>query len=226
MGKIYSYRLLGNKNGMAPCVQDGTFTLACCKRDMRRVIGRQLNLDKSDDIYVVAFAGKNNDMEIAEGQCVYIAKPEHVIRYSEYFAADSPYKNRRDNIYTYIKKPYKETNEKNKEQFWSYISKDFHDNFDCQQRDFDLHHNSNECYVLSTDKFKFFNNKEQRAEVTEKFAPVLCKGQGHRVFPNKEIDTEKCNDFCKLLENYLAETEDPDYVDLNGKCTRRSCCQR
>ena len=50
MGKhyIYSYRLT-YFGGTAPCYDDDLLSLAICKRDMRRVMGRNFNADRNNN---------------------------------------------------------------------------------------------------------------------------------------------------------------------------------
>lgn len=227
MKKIYSYRLLTNSNGIAPCVQNGVYTLACCKCDMRRVIGSQLEENSDNVIYVVAFAGNNNDMGIEKNDCVYISKIEEAILYEKYFAKSTKYKKRRDNIYEYIKKPDENLKEENKEMYWKYIAKNhFHEEFQFQARDFDIKRDKSQCYVLKSSKYRFFSYEAERKAITETLMPVFCKGQGHRVFPNENMNSVLCSEICGMLDEYLEKRKDPGYIKSDARCSRRSSCQR
>ncbi len=57
---VYSYRLTCF-DGTAPCDDEGMLTLAICKRDMRRVIGRKFQRRKKDqrNICFIGLMGKD-----------------------------------------------------------------------------------------------------------------------------------------------------------------------
>ena len=56
MNLVYSYRLT-NFSGTAPCMDNDSLTLAICKRDMRRVIGRQFIRGTDDTIWFMGIVG-------------------------------------------------------------------------------------------------------------------------------------------------------------------------
>ncbi len=100
---LYIYRMTSD-TGFAPCVDDGLFTLACCKggkirnekvipTGLRYHIGTKRNSDyTSDDVYV---------MGTYKNKLLYLARITDVVTMKEYFAEMS--KGRVDDIYSLVK---------------------------------------------------------------------------------------------------------------------------
>ena len=99
MTYIYKYSL-ATDSGLAPCVENGLLSLACCKggrkngikTGIRYWIGRRNKAGdyKTDKIYVLG---------MYHGKFLYIARITDVVPMIEYHAVGSCYKGRNDDIY-------------------------------------------------------------------------------------------------------------------------------
>lgn len=110
---VYSYRLT-YCGGTAPCFDKNLLSLAICKRDMRRVMGRRFETDrekgKQNTYWFIGIVGTELSNKTVEGtsekpfkgrngHILYIAKLDDVVPYEEYFTSNELYVNRKDHIY-------------------------------------------------------------------------------------------------------------------------------
>ena len=98
MTYVYMYNLVVD-TGLAPCVENGLLSLACCKggtkdeikTGIRYWIGEKRDGDyKKDKIYVVG---------MCDGKFLYIARITDVVPMIDYYADNSCHKGRNDDIY-------------------------------------------------------------------------------------------------------------------------------
>lgn len=190
MGKfIYAYRLTYD-TGNAPCVDDGLFSLACCKggqiwkngkevhTGLRNTIGKRHKRDIDegiDEVYVMGIYDKN--------KFLYFAKIDKVITMSDYFVSNSEYSNRCDCIYT-LKDGELVRNGKNKE---------FHSLKDSFLHKKDKLGN----YVLLSKSFAYWGNKCQIIDKT--VLDFMPKGVGHKIYAG---DSEEYKKIFKLANEY------------------------
>lgn len=192
---IYSYRLT-YFGGTAPCYDDDVLTLAICKRDMRRVIGRRFITDKNNNqlntYWIIGIVGNGLASEAGSpfskdaDNILYVAKLNDVIDYVEYFSKEE-YKKRSDCIYTKT-----ENGSYEKEgTFFRHVDlsvSKVHAEKSFQDRDWDLQHKSRETYVLLSREF-FFIEKNRSNDIKEKINNCrgkLANGVGHTYFEVSE----------------------------------------
>ena len=96
--EVYAYKMK-HDNGFAPNPYYGRLTLACCKKPMREIIGKQWHGNpeglRNAGIYLVGIAGKelikeNNpkgflDRKIRGSQIIYIAQVTDILTFQEYW---------------------------------------------------------------------------------------------------------------------------------------------
>lgn len=75
--KLYSY-IVTHDTGFAPNPFWGFCTLACCKPDIRRVLGK--NFQPEEDYWIVGLSSKAKGNKI-----IYVMKVTDVVRFDEYF---------------------------------------------------------------------------------------------------------------------------------------------
>ncbi len=102
---VYGY-LIVSDDGFAPCYDDGLFTLACCKPDIRKSIFKN-HIDENgkvkDDVWVIAFRhGDQYENGEYETKLVYVAKITGVLNFEEYYDC-ADYQSRTDCIYKNLK---------------------------------------------------------------------------------------------------------------------------
>lgn len=98
---VYVY-VMTNDSGFAPCIDNGLFTLACCKGGlnggMRKSAGKEVKAE--NNVYVLGICGKKlaktNDMEYSP---VYLAKIDDAICMTEYYKDGGLSRNRQDDAY-------------------------------------------------------------------------------------------------------------------------------
>ena len=186
MNLIYSYRLT-SFSGAAPCMDNDFLTLAICKRDMRRVIGRQFVNGTDDTIWFVGIVGaglaKYSEFSEKGGDFLYVAKLTDVIRFEDYFADDTA--DRTDKIYF----PCKDGAYGNTKKFTPKQNNGIHDSVDLWEKDWDKQHGMKECYVLCSDCFCVLTKEqsERIKQLSPSYANYPDK-QGHRVFSVEETD--------------------------------------
>lgn len=195
--KIYSYIIKSN-SGFAPCFENNLFSLACCKRDLRRVVGRQYaaNLASRDNpIWVCAIYGKTNENKCIPGSICYIAKITGIETYYHYFTK-SEYSNRKDCIYEIYKEKW--NSEAVTAEMWKLRgTSKYHDRKNEQEIDWDLYHKSKECYVLLSNEFRFLEEIESE-QCLSMIENQTCKGVGHKI-----IELENNSKIFELLENLI-----------------------
>lgn len=98
--KLYTY-IITSDNGQSPCYDDGIFTLACCKPQIRRMILQNYSngiKNKTDDIWLCGIQRDNRNPFI-----VFLAKIYDVLRLEEYYGDNTLYSERNDCHYRNIK---------------------------------------------------------------------------------------------------------------------------
>lgn len=112
MKLLFVYTLTDDTN-FAPCIDNGLFSLACCKGKMRRSAASSM-LD-GDEVWVLGLCSKALNITAHKNlgddidrkyKPLFLSKIKEVPEYEEYFSYDSPYKGRND------QKAYKVENEK------------------------------------------------------------------------------------------------------------------
>ena len=180
MTLIYSYRLT-SFSGAAPCMDNDFLTLAICKRDMRRVIGRQFINGTNDTIWFMGIVGtglaKNSDFRERNGEFLYLAKLTGIIRFEEYFS--DTVNQRTDKIYY----PSIDGAYGNQKKFTPKENNGIHECAELWDKDWDKQHGMKECYVLCSDSFCVLT-KEQSEELNRLSPPnaIYPDKQGHRSF--------------------------------------------
>ena len=100
MKKLYTY-IITTDNGQSPCYDNGIFTLACCKPQIRRIILQDYSKEvknKTADIWLCGIQRDNKNPFV-----VFLAKIDDVLRLEEYYGDNTPYFNRKDCHYRNIK---------------------------------------------------------------------------------------------------------------------------
>ena len=90
MTYLYIYNCT-HDTGFAPCVENGSLTLACCKPRMRNSIGKGRRFKDGDEVYFAARYHK---------KFLFLAKLTEKVKMTEYFSDKG--KKRTDGIYDYI----------------------------------------------------------------------------------------------------------------------------
>ena len=100
MKKLYTY-IITSDNGQSPCYDNGTFTLACCKPQIRRIILQNYSKEvknKTVDIWLCGIQRDNKNPFV-----VFLAKIDDVLRLEEYYGDDILYSDRNDCHYRNVK---------------------------------------------------------------------------------------------------------------------------
>lgn len=192
---VYSYRIT-YFGGTAPCYDDGKYTLAICKRDMRRVIGKAMTANPNLEVWIVAINGRKLGSEFDYEQINHIAKIKNVITFGEYFNSKNT---RKDCIYEECSK---ETKYISEDKYFKAKEKNgIHDDENLQDRDWNIYKNKeckSEKYVLFSDEFKFITSEEESDFIKGKIGvDNLAKGVGHK---HCSID-EEVNEYLLKIVN-------------------------
>ena len=102
INKLYTY-IITDDNGLSPCYDHNTFTLACCKPQIRRMIYSRYRDDIKSGDANIWIAGIKRDKVTGEPFIVYIAKISDVIKLEEYYRDGSDYAARSDCKYRNVK---------------------------------------------------------------------------------------------------------------------------
>lgn len=171
--KVYVY-VLTVDDGTAPCVDNGVFTLACCKPDIRRCA------DEKD--WIVGIAGKELTKCSGRdniGRIIYVAQVIKKESWADYGKMER-FKGRRDNVYYFDEtdKAFKRKPE----------MKQLHMSDKDMQKDV-----TNGEFVLISDAthFRYFGNKAEKSldEFDEIISERIRNGKGqqkHKVYPNSK----------------------------------------
>lgn len=204
MNYIYSYRIT-YFGGTAPCYDNDLLSLAICKKDMRRVMGRNYNCKKNNDKYWFigligcALSDDSNSpfTEDDKGRILYIAKLTDVKTFEEYFS-ENKYKNRKDRIYKESLNGKYNTLGSNK-HFDHIDSINVHSDVYSQNRDWDVQHDCKENYVLLSKEYAFVDvNTAKKIEQVINTSGKLANGVGHTWF-----ETEDNSEIVSCLESAL-----------------------
>ncbi len=215
---VYSYRLT-HCGGTAPCFDGRFLSLAICKRDMRRVMGRRFAEDRGKDkestFWFIGIIGSqlsrkrldNSEEKPFDGReddILYIAKLNEVIPFEEYFSNNPKYKDRKDHIYEEkTGGDYSITDETGQTRTYSHVPKsqsEVHIDSYLQDRDWDRDHPSARKYVLISKEYAILPggiNFQKFETHDQKFA----KGVGHSWFIAENDDQ-----IIKILEQKIAES--------------------
>lgn len=210
--RIYSYRMTYFA-GTAPCVDNGTLTLAICKRDMRRVIGNLFHEKNAPPIWFIGIVGtgladradfkaahRNAGLQMPEaGDPFYIAKVTDVMLFEDYFA--DGLKNRSDKIYVPADEengPFWGVNASGSTMYFQHRKGcATHDTAELQCRDWDWDYakgvtptkegaqQNRKHYVLFSTEFTFLS-KGEGEKIKGAFGDRLASGVGHQWFTLSE----------------------------------------
>lgn len=171
---VYSYRL-AYFGGTAPCYDNGVFSLAICKRDMRRVIGQQISAGKKSNIWVVAINGRGVEKDFTYDQINYIARIDRVETFATYFEKNTK---RSDCIY---EKSEEGLYESQGIRFKHKDSVAIHQEKYLCDRDWDIQHIKSENFVLISNTFTFMDSKDTSDKIKQIIGNEnLAKSQGHK----------------------------------------------
>lgn len=202
---VYSYRLTCF-DGTAPCDDYGKFTLAICKRDMRRVIGREFHRRKKDqgNIWFIGLMGKELKKTFPEdphspGEILYLAKLTGVKSFYEYFSENG---RRKDQIYAPVSEIHKgkrEIFETGGRYFHHNGKTEVHRELDLQERDWDVQHGGKELYVLESEEYTYI---EAGHSINRKLACYpLASGVGHRKFETEGYIRQELEDLVEAEDH-------------------------
>lgn len=187
---IYAYRLTVD-SGLAPCVDDGLFTLACCKggtktkkyAGMRHAIGKYKESNKDDNVYLLG---------IYKDTLLFFAEITEVVTMEKYYSGRS--KGRTDDIY--------KLSEGGLVRNSRHTSIHIHTDKDEIIRDIYGK------YVLISDHFSYFGCKSEliAPEVLD-VLPHGRKSRGHRCYLE---GSEEFKRIMNYLEDKLYKGESPD----------------
>ena len=182
--RIYSYRLT-YFGGTAPCYDNNKLSLAICKRDMRRVIGRdyQKITDKGGSIWIIGLIGNalkrasefSSDLYSVD-QVLYAAKITEVKKYSEYFTSSE---HRKDMIYECAEDGKYSSGGKH---FKLKKNESVHSDEWLQDRDWDTKHNTSEKFVLLSEEYFFVDRILSEEIKNMDCGAIWASGVGHRKF--------------------------------------------
>jgi len=227
--RIYTYRIVTD-SGFAPCTDRDLFTLACCKRDMRRVIGREYikhpeKINKANPIWVVAVMAKSNvgddkGKPRPSGEWCYIAKITNIMTYIEYFTNDK-FAYRQDWIYEIKSKdPLK----------WKHNQlHHYHEAEKDQNTDWDKQHNSKECYVLFSTQYRYLKADEAE-ECAQRFGNgnqgdkvgLIAKRIGHSKISDEQANKLEMIEYFESLVSKGKNSPQRSYqVPMSKSCKRR-----
>ena len=196
---IYSYRLT-YFGGTAPCYDNNLLTLAICKRDMRRVIGREFRKNRLKKTYwfigIVGTGLEKSSRSVFEGRAgtvLYIAKLKDVIDFSDYFS-NPIFRKRLDRIYEESDDGDFGTtgNEKRFKHVDCSIS-NVHCEKELQERDWDVAHCSKETFVLVSEEYSFIDPQLSN-DLIESLSDgeKLANGVGHSLFEAEDDSRIVC----------------------------------
>lgn len=193
---VYSYRIT-HFGGTAPCFDDGKFTLAICKRDMRRVIGKAMTANPNLEIWVIAINSKKLGNGFKADQINYVAKINEVVTFGEYF--DSKIK-RKDRIYKVCEEQTKYVS--GGKSFEAIPNNGIHDEEYLHDRDWDIRKNreiKSEKYVLCSNEFKFISSEDESDCIKKIIGEDnLAKAVGHK---HCEIDKKRSKKLSEIVNN-------------------------
>ncbi len=217
MKYVYSYRLTCF-DGSAPCIDAGLFTLAVCKRDMRRVIGNLLkDSDANPEIWVLGIVGKTllkNSIfskKYNSDDVLYVAKITAAEEYGTYFSSKE---DRKDKIYVPCNS---KTEFTSCSLYFRHNGGNIHSDHELQRRDWDLIHEKSGKYVLKTDLYSFCSKCES-GEITALAGDLLAKGVGHK----KIVDPDE--NLIQLLNGIVAGNEEHGISNLPGNIVGTQKC--
>ncbi len=215
---IYSYRIT-YFGGTAPCYDSDYLSLAICKRDMRRVVGRRFLNNKNDDsFWIVGIVGKSlsddENFTNKAGDILYIAKVDDVKNYSEYF--ENTKEKRSDKIYI----PCNNGNREHNGVRFAHSGSDIHSDEYLQERDWDeSHKNKNEKFVLISNHYCFLN-KTDSEKIKSIIGNNLAKGVGHKVTECSDDITVVFKEILKAKQHGISNL--PESL-RNNETIKRGC---
>jgi hypothetical protein len=199
---IYSYRLT-SFGGAAPCYDNGLYSLAICKVDMRRAIGQRWYEENKPNIWIIGINGKGlcrENPHFVSDELLYIAKVTDVVLFEDYFC--DTLNNRKDKIYI----PWNGKDKYDKlfgdEKKFIYsggfdLGGTFiHNESYLQDRDWDIKHTNSPKYVLLSDKFAFLDELSSSNIKNILGDTNLSRGRRHRIM-------EGSDEINKMLEQEI-----------------------
>ncbi len=234
---VYSYRLT-YCGGTAPCFDENLLSLAICKRDMRRVIGRRFEADREkgeqNTYWFIGIVGTQLSNETVDGSSekpfdgrkddiLYIAKLDDVVPYEEYFTNNELYVSRKDHIYEESSKgsyPIKHKQGENDKRFRHVPGNGVHKDKDDWNRDWDIAHPNTKHYVLLAKEYAFFEHP-LKFDVYEDENTKFAKGVGHTWFEAADDDG-----FITFLKKKLSSVDENHgtYDNLITLASRKKGC--
>lgn len=227
---VYFYRIITDlSTNFAPCWDDGILTLTCCKRDMRRMIGRRYESKECSESNPIWISGVNGSNQGESANRIrYIARISIAEKYVDYFSK-TEYRNRRDCIYDINKFALESDEIKGRIYTANYKAEKTHNTEELQKKDWDVSHGSKECYALISNYFRFLNDDES-IDYLSKFPEITCKGVGHKPYSTdygvNETDKNYVNqDIISYFEKLCAAGKNcPKTNEDTSKCNK-SCNQ-
>lgn len=230
MGKhhIYSYRLT-YFGGTAPCYDGNFLSLSICKRDMRRMIGRESINNPDDTYWFIGIVGsglisdsKGVFSDYKTGQILYVAKLKEPVCFEEYFTEDK-FRNRKDRIYEKSDDGAYQI-EGSKIRFKHIDNNDVHKEKHLQDRDWDVQYGSKETYSLISNDYAFLDDKTAigLAKIIRDNNGVLAEKQGHRCFEVQEDSS--LVDALKSIVEEAGKTHGIDKLPSELICFKTSGC--
>lgn len=184
---VYIYRLTAD-TGLAPCVENNLFSLACCKggwkskkqTGLRYFIGSKEHADwETDNVYVVG---------IYKNKILYCARITEVLEMTEYYKRNGKSKGRTDDIYTFVNGKLERNNKLPK----------WHPKDDNNQYIKDTYGK----YVLLSDDYKYMgvDAKDIDFSINEGIWPKKQELKRYKGEKAKEI-VKYCNSLCDKKEH-------------------------
>lgn len=104
---LYAY-ILTVDNGQSPCYDNGVYTLACCKPQIRRIILQDWKNKIEKEKAVVWTCGLRRDTKTKKLYIVYLAKIKEIIKLEDYYNPNNIYSKRNDCYYRNVHTIYDE----------------------------------------------------------------------------------------------------------------------
>jgi len=201
--KIYAYRLTSD-TGFAPCIFDRDrkstelLTLACCMEKLRHTIGKHYASEVDAGQARIYVMGTYND------RLLYFAKITKIVSMKDYFAENSPYKNRLDNIYDVLSDGSLTRNANPIKVH-------------CETEE--LESDSSGKFVLISDCFAYWGVESK--EIPQNLQKILPRGIGHLPYSSDSPEGKQIKDWVSGLWNFKDIIQNEPNDELPGIA---GCC--